>query len=370
MKESTFKKITRLNGICPYFTMFPLKFPYKILMESAKPEDWVADPFCGRGTTNYASRILGLPSIGIDSSPVAVAISEAKLADTNPENILKIAKSILATTLEPEDMPSGDFWDLAYHPKVLKILCRLREGLLKDCSSQSHQALRGLILGALHGPRKKIGSSYFSNQSPRTFAPKPAYAVKFWKERNLIPEEVDVLEILSNRAYRFYSQQESAVGRIIHGDSRKINVFETIENKIKWIITSPPYYGMKTYIPDQWLRAWFLGGSSNVDYSAKDQVQHASFDKFIADLKQVWTNLSAVCHPQATMIIRFGAINERKANPLQTIKGSLENTRWEISRIESAGYASEGRRQASYIRHSLRPAIEEHDVWAILQSST
>jgi hypothetical protein len=56
-----------LNAVCPYFTMYPLSFPLKILQRHAQPESWVLDPFCGRGTTNYAARLLGLPTIGIDS---------------------------------------------------------------------------------------------------------------------------------------------------------------------------------------------------------------------------------------------------------------------------------------------------------------
>ena len=57
----------RLNAICPYFTMFPLDFPLGILKVHAKPGARVLDPFCGRGTTNFAARLLGLDTIGIDA---------------------------------------------------------------------------------------------------------------------------------------------------------------------------------------------------------------------------------------------------------------------------------------------------------------
>src|SRR5215469_13979790 len=94
-----------LNGICPYFTMFPLDFPYTILSTQAKPGEWVIDPFCGRGTTNYASRILRLPSIGIDSNPVAVALSQAKLANATPASIMQVTRRILDEVCEPRDIP-------------------------------------------------------------------------------------------------------------------------------------------------------------------------------------------------------------------------------------------------------------------------
>lgn len=105
-----------LNGICAYFTMFPLRFPCGVLQRWAEPGDIVLDPFCGRGTTNYASRILGLPTFGVDSSPVAVAISGAKLANTTPSVIVWEAERILGERPVPSSLPSGEFWELAYHP--------------------------------------------------------------------------------------------------------------------------------------------------------------------------------------------------------------------------------------------------------------
>ena len=60
--------------------MFPLKFPFKHLSRASK-EDWVLDPFCGRGTTNFAARLLGLNSVGIDSSPDPPDISYQPKAD-------------------------------------------------------------------------------------------------------------------------------------------------------------------------------------------------------------------------------------------------------------------------------------------------
>ena len=45
---------TALNGICPYFTMFPLEFPLGVLLRHAKRGEAVLDPFAGRGTTLYA----------------------------------------------------------------------------------------------------------------------------------------------------------------------------------------------------------------------------------------------------------------------------------------------------------------------------
>jgi hypothetical protein len=365
-------QVTALNGICPYFTMFPLDFPHAILSEHASSGEWVMDPFCGRGTTNYAGRLLGLPSIGVDSNPVAVALSQAKLANTSPALIVQAARRILDEVSVPEEIPEGEFWEWAFQKDVLHMLCRLRQGLLNKCRSDARKALRAIILGALHGPRQKLRTSYFSNQSPRTYAPKPRYAVSYWKTHDLVPQPVDVLDIIQSRAQRYYGNETTrAVGRIISGDSRKSSIYSqlTAEHAIHWVITSPPYYGMNTYLPDQWLRSWFLGGPAQVDYSTEGQVSHASPEMFALQLREVWRNVGKVCVPNARMVVRFGAINDRKVDAIWLLKHSLQNSGWQVSSVQSAGSAAHGRRQALHFSSTGKGAIEEYDFWGMWETS-
>src|ERR1700738_4779908 len=71
--------LLRLHGLAPYYTMFPLPFPFEALA-NAKPGEWVFDPFCGRGTTILAARLRGLPSAGVASHPGARAIASSQPA--------------------------------------------------------------------------------------------------------------------------------------------------------------------------------------------------------------------------------------------------------------------------------------------------
>lgn len=358
-----------LNGICPYFTMFPLDFPLSILKRRAREGDVVLDPFCGRGTTNFAARLVGLRSLGVDSSPVATAITVSKLATTTVDDILREAGQILKER-EARQIPAGEFWQWAFHPTVLDSLCRFREAFLDDCTTNSRIALRGIILGALHGPKQKTFPSYFSNQCPRTYAPKPAYATRFWQSRGLAPEPVDVLAVIERRAKRYYGTSSDIKGAVRLADSRAPEALQpdTPETHFDWVITSPPYYGMRTYIPDQWLRNWFVGGSDTVDYTNRDQVAHSSPEGFANDLRQVWRNARSVCADDARMVIRFGGITDRRANPLDLIKSSLGESGWRITTIKEAGSATEGKRQAdAFLRTKTTPMVE-YDVWASADS--
>lgn len=354
-----------LNGICPYFTMFPLSLPLSILKRHATEGEWVLDPFCGRGTTNYASRSLGLPSIGIDSSPVAVALSEAKLANATPASIIKLAQRILDEISAPQSIPQDEFWQWAYEKSVLRVICRLREGLLKDCRSESRKALRAILLGALHGPVTKTFLSYLSNQCPRTYAPKPKYSVGYWKKHQLLPPKADVMNIITRRANRYYPYEMPGRGQIIFGDSRSEKLFSEIENKYKWVITSPPYYGMRTYLPDQWIRLWFLGGKADVDYSVDGQVTHTSQDEYADDLKRVWRNVAKKCTKNAKLVVRFGCLNSRQVNALDILRKSFKDTAWSISTLIHAGSAAKGKRQSLYFLEENKEPFLEYDIWAV-----
>lgn len=368
MTDALNSRDTALNGICPYFTMFPLDFPLNILRRRGREGDVVLDPFCGRGTTNFAARLVGLRSLGVDSSPVAAAITASKLVTVSVDEILDEARTLLVERGVCR-MPDSEFWQWAFHPAVLNALCRLREALLENCTTDARIALRGIMLGALHGPKQTTFPSYFSNQCPRTYAPKPAYATQFWRKRGLMPEHVDVLGIIERRAKRYYSTSPDITGSVRLGDSREANALqpETPESRFDWIITSPPYYGMRTYIPDQWLRNWFVGGLDVVDYTNRDQVAHSSPESFAADLRKVWLNAGKVCAEDAKMVIRFGGITDRSADPLTLIKNSLSDSGWRITTIREAGSAAEGKRQANaFLRTESGPMIE-YDVWATKQ---
>ena len=324
--------------------MFPLEFPLQALAGVA-PGSWCLDPFCGRGTTLYGARLLGINSVGIDVNQVAAALAAAKLVDVRPATVVALTRRLLRE-VEPPEPPEGDFWRLAFAPRTLADLCRIRSGLRTAASSPSVTALRALMLGVLHGPVRKGPPTYLSNQMPRTYATKPGGAVRYWQSRGLNPPEVDVLDVVRRRAeFTLNCVPPRVHGRVLMADAA--TALAGLERRFSRVVTSPPYYGMRTYLPDQWLRNWFLGGEPAVTYSVDGQLSQASPDTFVNELAEVWRSVRSKCLPNAELWVRFGALPSRSIDAQGLIAESLQQGGWRLVDISPAGVPRPERRQAN-----------------------
>ncbi|MEV3924404.1 DNA methyltransferase [Actinomadura coerulea] len=356
----------RLNAICPYYTMFPLDFPLEHL--AAKPDATrVLDPFCGRGTTLYAARLAGLPSVGIDINPVAAAIAQAKLTKVTPGAVVRLARQILNSD-RLDEVPEGEFWHWCYEEQTLREIVTLRKNLMA-MDTPTAAMLRAILLGILHGPRNKGLPSYLSNQMPRTYASKPAYAVKFWKARGMDPVRISALDVIARRAnYLLRSTPIPQGGRVYLGDS--VETLREIRNKFDLVVTSPPYYGMRTYVADQWLRSWFLGGLPEVPYNSSGQIaRQPNQEAFIRALAEVWAATAQRCHRGARLAIRFGALPSARKDPKRLVVDSLHqaNAGWIVKEVRPAGTSPKQARQAEQFGKA-GSAVEEIDVVAELNS--
>lgn len=347
--------------------MFPLEYPDRVLKKHLKDRPVVLDPFCGRGTTLFAARKFGFSAWGIDSSPVAVAIAKAKLASCNIEAPLELAAKLISD-VEPADLPDTPFFHSAYHQSTLRDICALREGLLGlEIETDASSILRAAALGCLHGPLPKNveNAGYFSNQMPRTYASKPDYAVKFWKERNLEAPKVDVLRVLRRKIERLQGLEKASpcsISQVLYGDSRSEKLFRSLGSAPSIVITSPPYYGMRTYVQDQWLRNWFLGGPDSIDYSAGPQLDHGGQQVFAASLGKVWKNIanSAESSESLHMYVRFGIIPSALVDAKKLFRASLEESGvgWRLVSTRSAKSADVGKRQADQMKAESAAAVE------------
>src|SRR5438309_408505 len=160
--------------------------------------------------------------------------------------------------------------------------------------------------------------------------------------------------------------------RVVVGDSRRLKIRRLLprSERASWIITSPPYYGMRTYVPDQWLRYLFLGGPAEVVYRFSHQLKHHSPAVFAGELGSVWKNVALACKTDARLVVRFGSIPDRNQDARDILRESLRfaDCGWRITTVHSAGAANRGRRQAGQFGLADSSPIEEFDFYARLET--
>jgi hypothetical protein len=303
-----------------------------------------------------------LRSYGLDTSPIAVAIARAKLASAQWEKVIALAENLVART--PQAVPDNPFFKRAFSKKTLMEVCSLREGLLDENKITNESAiLRAAALGCLHGPLPEGEGtpSYFSNQMPRTFASKPDYSLKYWREREMLPPDASVVEVLTKKLKRIAdlnTDSPSHIQNIKCLDARKASSFGKINGPIV-VVTSPPYYGMRTYVQDQWLRMWFLGGDEEIDYSNHNQLCHGGHERFIEDLSKVWGIIGRRAQNEAHLYVRFGSIPSAKSDARKILKDSLEAAgSWKLISVRNAQTSHVGKRQADYMGGESEPTTE------------
>ncbi len=168
----------------------------------------------------------------------------------------------------------------------------------------------------------------------------------------MLPPEVNILAVVAERATRYLGTPAPAPGgQVLLGDAREISL---PRRRFSHVVTSPPYFGMRSYVPDQWIRDWFLGGPPAPTYVQPGQLgyeENRDPARFAAELGRVWANVAPACRDGARMVIRFGAIRSRPSDPVAIVRASVEGTAtgWRIDSVLPAGDAHRGKRQADHM---------------------
>lgn len=255
----------RWAGVGPYYAMFPLTFAFETVHEYSDEGDAVLDPFAGRGSSIYAAAVQGRSGLGIEINPVGWIYGRAKLQTCTPDwavrRLNRVKEAVPHFGEAASNMP--EFFHHCYAPQVLRFLLAARS-VLNWRRNKSDATLMALILIYLHGKRERS----LSNQMRQAKAMSPDYSVRWWKERDMEPPELDPFAFMEKRIQWRYKKGRpvSSDSEVKLGNSEEVlrdvqrNVREGTQQPFSLLFTSPPYYGVTNYYYDQWLRLWMLDG--------------------------------------------------------------------------------------------------------------
>jgi len=328
----------RFHSICPYFAMFPENFVRRNLLAWSKRGDIVLDPFCGRGTTIFESLLNGRHALGCDINPVAFCLSRAKAVPPNLSEVLNriaMLETRFSTDSCKADEANKEFFALCFHRDTLRQVSYLRRKL-RWRANDADCFIAALALGCLHG-ESHCTELCFSNRMPRTISTKPAYSVRWWRERGCTPPRRNVFSILRAAAkYRYESIPPRTRGRVVEGDARRAGtMLKAYKKRVNLVITSPPYLDITDYHEDQWLRLWFLGGPAKpISGQGKDD-RHRRIDAYWKFLSEAWAGIVPLLDRSAQVIIRIGGTRLSKEELRKGLLTSLNSAGRKFKLAES-----------------------------------
>ena len=280
-------------------------------MRKFKPK-LVYDPFCGSGTTLVEANALGIESIGVDISAFNVLLSRVKTFKYDIKLLEKELYDILSklpeykrefsknSKVDKRFATNNMYLNEWYADQTRKELLRYShlipnyrcKGLLKIILSRAARSARLVTHYDLDFPKKPQRGSYYCYKHSRTC--KPVQEAYKFLDRYTIDTVARVKEFAKIRT--------DAKVRVVHGDSRKINLPKGID----MVFTSPPYLGLIDYHEQHRYAYELLGLKNNetaeIGPAKKGQSEEAKRD-YIDGINQVLLHTRDFMTKDGLMII-------------------------------------------------------------------
>jgi len=239
--------------------MFPPQVPHVFVRWLTSPGDVVYDPFAGRGTAPMEACRLGRIGWGSDANPLAAALTSAKVDPPTFDELAERTQFLRSKFKRPSMVHVPDEIAMLYHDRVLAQLAWLRSTL--NPGLRADRFIQATILGLLHANydpgRKPRGLSI---SMPNTFSMSPNYVRAYIDRHGLVPPEVDVFDMVLEKAGRLALPGEDATrGKAWTQLAQRATHRRLRRRQAKLIFTSPPYLSVIKYGKYNWVRLWFLG---------------------------------------------------------------------------------------------------------------
>lgn len=191
----------------------------------------VLDPFVGSGTTLLACKEVGIDGIGVDIAPLAVFVTQVKIADYDLEELRETARWLFTQPFEKPDLSKiSGFVKQFFLRSSLEDIVFFREKIREI----EDPVIRNFFTLALMNAAMKVSFAYKDGAVLKVVKkPVPPFR-KFF--RRIVKKMVGDLKRISFKPCEL---------TVYLGDARKMDFLE--DESIDAIITSPPYLNKIEY---------------------------------------------------------------------------------------------------------------------------
>ncbi len=363
-----------LHPMCSYLASFPAALAHAFIGRYSRRGDVVLDPFSGRGTTPLQACAEGRIGVGNDLNPLAHLLTAAKVEPATAAEAatrlavlrlgwnasapawLVLAAEVLDETerevptvaipaagsrlpeARVETVPKEVA--VAFHPRTLAQLLYVRTVI--DQGDRVDRFLAAALTGILHGK----SASYLSELMPNTFSMAPRYVRDFAARTRFASPDRDVFDGLEKKLGRLHREAlPRTPGVALLGDARDSSArvraalrARGLPERVRLVVTSPPYLRVVKYGYYNWLRTWLLGEDARAIDAVLDDAHHR--EPYLDFLREVLADLRSILADDAVVVLVIGDVETDRGRPLRGAIGLAERT-WERA-AEPEGYRLAG----------------------------
>lgn len=231
-----------------YYGKFPPTIPRRLLRDYSPPRGtWVLDNFSGSGTTLVEAKCEGVPSVGVDVSPLATLAARVKTTHVDPDILGRIFNELLqglpgeAADVAPDRtlLPPQKELDKWFKPGATEQLLRLKQAVMGlDAGPE-----RDFLSCAFFAIVRRVSVAYDGEVRPHVNPDK--------KQRDVFVAFRKKVTDMMGRMARFQKESSSETPSLaLTGDNRNLADVANWEGRpVGLVIAHPPYLNCFDYFP-------------------------------------------------------------------------------------------------------------------------
>jgi len=296
-----------------YRACFKPQLPRFFIERLTAPNDFVYDPFLGRGTTTIEAALLSRRVAGCDINPLSSILTAPRLRPPTIQEVRERLEQIDWTYHRELNEELLTF----YHPGTLREICALRSYLQSRNGDRSTSEVDDWIRMVATNRLTGHSAGFFSVY---TLPPNQALTPKRQKKINEMRQQVPPRRSVPDLIIR---KTESLLESITESDRLRLRKVasgallltrsadhtpEIRNNSVDLIVTSPPFLDVVDYATDNWLRCWFNG----IDEGKIDIWTFRKPSEWAEAMERVFSELRRVLKPGGYIAFEVGEVRRGK----------------------------------------------------------
>jgi len=249
-----------------YRACFKPQLPRFFIELLTEPDDFIYDPFSGRGTTIIEAALLNRNVISNDINPLSEIFCKPRLLIPD----MQMLESRLKTIEVKKDLSSGIDLDMFFERETLNEILSLRDYFINRKKSGSEDEIDSWIRMVATNRLTGHSSGFFSVYTlPPNQALMPERQKKINLKKNQKPEYRNTKQIILKKSKNLIKdltkeriltlRRAAEKAQFLNTDSGETKTIES--GKVMLTVTSPPFLDVVQYADDNWMRFWF----NNID---------------------------------------------------------------------------------------------------------